>query len=83
MPSSLDDKDKLDNTYNLEVLVGKTKCAHFCNNMYIIFSVVIPNNDESIKEVKDLYFNYSNITIEQVARSNLWYRKWMANAHFQ
>jgi hypothetical protein len=24
MPSSLDDKDKLDNTYNLEVLVGKT-----------------------------------------------------------
>jgi hypothetical protein len=29
MPLSLDDKDKLEDTYNLEVLVGKTKRAHF------------------------------------------------------
>jgi hypothetical protein len=83
MPLSLDDEDKLDDTYNLEVLVGKTKRAHFRYNMYDIFSIVIPNNDETIKEVKDLYFDYSNITIEQVARSNLWYRKWMANVYFE
>ncbi len=79
MPLSLDDEDKLDDTYNLEVLVSKTKRAHFRYDMYNIFSIIIPNDDESIKEVKDLYSDYSNITIKQVARSNLWYRKWMAN----
>jgi hypothetical protein len=51
--------------------------------MYNIFSIVIPNNDETIKEVKDLYSDYSNITIEQVARSSLWYREWMANVSFE
>jgi hypothetical protein len=71
MPLSLDDEDKLNDTYNLEVLVGKTKRAHFRYDMYNIFSIVIPNNDKTIKEGKDLYSNYSNITIEQVARSNL------------
>jgi hypothetical protein len=40
--------------------------------MYNIFSIVIPNDDETIKEIKDLYSNYSNITVEQVTRSNLW-----------
>jgi hypothetical protein len=44
--------------------------------MYNIFSTVI-------KEVKDLYSDYSNITIEQVARSNLWYSEWMANVYFE
>jgi hypothetical protein len=29
IPLSLDDEDKLDDTYNLKVLVGKTKRAHF------------------------------------------------------
>jgi hypothetical protein len=29
MPLSLDDKDKLEHTYNLEVLAGKTKRAPF------------------------------------------------------
>jgi hypothetical protein len=51
--------------------------------MYSIFSIVIPNDGETIKEVKDLYSDYSNITIEQVARSNLWYREWMANVYFE
>jgi hypothetical protein len=83
MPLSLDDEDKLDDTYNLEVLVGKTKRAHFRYDMFNIFSIVIPNDDETIKEVKDLYSDYSNITIEQVARSNLWYREWMANVYFE
>ena len=83
MPLSLDDEDKLDDTYNLEVLVSKTKRAHFRYDMYNIFSIIIPNDDESIKEVKDLYSDYSNITIKQVARSNLWYREWMANVYFE
>jgi hypothetical protein len=84
MPLSLDDEDKLSDTYNFKVLVGKKlKRAHFRYDMYNIFSIVIPNNNKTIKEVKDLYSDYSNITIEQVARSNLCYRKWMANVYFE
>jgi hypothetical protein len=36
MPLFLDDKDKLDNTYNLKVLVGETKRAHFWYNICIM-----------------------------------------------
>jgi hypothetical protein len=31
----------------------------------------------------DLYQEYSNITIEQAARSNLWYREWMIAPYFE
>ena len=30
----------------------------------------------------DLYTDYLNITIEQVTRSNIWYREWMAEPYF-
>jgi hypothetical protein len=59
MPLSLDDEDKLDDTYNLEVLVGKTKHAHFRYDMYSISSIVIPNGNKTINKVKDHYSDYS------------------------
>jgi hypothetical protein len=37
MPLSLDDEDKLDDTYNLEVLVQGTKRAHFKYDMHDMF----------------------------------------------
>jgi hypothetical protein len=83
MPLSLDDEDKLDDTYNLEVLVQRTKREHFKYDMNDVFTIVIPNADGSVKEEKDLYSDYSNITIEQVARSNLWYRQWMVASFFE
>ena len=70
MPLSLDDKDKLDDTYNLEVLVQRTKREHFKYDMHDVFTIVIPNANGTVQETKDLYSDYSNITIEQVARSN-------------
>jgi hypothetical protein len=73
MPLLLDDNDKLDNTYNLEVLVQRTKREHFKYDMHGVFTIVIPNTDGTVQEIKDLYLDYSNITIEQVARSNRWY----------
>jgi hypothetical protein len=51
--------------------------------MHNIFSIVIPEDDKSMHEVKDLYSDYSNITTEQVARLNLWYREWMADSYFE
>ena len=83
IPLSLDDEDKLDDTYNLEVLVQRTKREHFKYDMHDVFTVVIPNADGTVKETKDLYSDYSNITIEQVARSNRWYREWMVAAFFE
>jgi hypothetical protein len=83
MPLSLDDEDKLDDAYNLKVLVQKTKREHCKYDMHNIFSIIIPEEDGSIQEVKDLYSDYSNITINQVARSNLWYREWMVDSYFE
>jgi hypothetical protein len=67
---SLNDEDKLDDTYNLEVLVQRTKREHFKYDMHDVFTIVIPNANGTVQETKDLYSDYSNITIEQVARSN-------------
>jgi hypothetical protein len=83
LPLSLEDEDKLDDTYNLEVLVQKTKREHFKYDMHDVFTIVIPNDDETIASTMDLYTEYSNITIEQVARSNLWYREWMVAPYFE
>jgi hypothetical protein len=83
MPLSLDDEDKIDNTYNLKVLVQRTKQEHFKYDMHDGFTIVIPNADGTVQETKDLYLDYSNITIEQVARSNWWYREWMVATFFE
>jgi hypothetical protein len=72
---SLEDEDKLDDTYNLEVLVQKAKREHFKYDMHDVFTILIPNNDETIASTMDLYQEYSNISIKQVAHSNLWYRE--------
>jgi hypothetical protein len=77
LPLSLLDEDKLDDSCNLEVLVQKTKWKHFKDDMHNVHTIIIPNNDETIKSTMDLYQEYSNITIKQVACSNLWYREWM------
>jgi hypothetical protein len=72
MPLSLDEKHKLGetyNTYNLEILVQNTKCEYFKEDMHNIFPIVTPEEDEYIKEVKDLYSKYSNITIDHCASS--------------
>jgi hypothetical protein len=83
LPLSLKDKDKLDDTYNLEVLVQKTKRENFKYDMHDVFTIVIPDENEAIKARMDLYQDYSNIRIEQVARSNLWYIEWMIEPYFE
>jgi hypothetical protein len=86
MPLSLEDEDKLDDTYNLDILIKKTKRSHFTYDMHDVFTIVYPKdapNEEEIESEKDLYTQYPDITIEDVARSNLWYRTWMDPDFFE
>jgi hypothetical protein len=45
LPLSLEDKDKHNDTYNLEVLVQKTKREHFKYDIHNVFTIVIPNDE--------------------------------------
>jgi hypothetical protein len=81
IPLALSDKDKLDDTYNLEMLVRKTRQAHTDFDMHEVFTIVIPDRVDSIgmrltSTTKDLYKDFSSITIEEVAISNAWCRQW-------
>jgi hypothetical protein len=70
MPLSLDDEDKLNDTYNLDFLIKKMKRNHFKCDMHNVFTIVYPkaapNEDESGSE-KDIYPHYPDITIEEEA----------------
>jgi hypothetical protein len=75
------DKDKLDDTYNLEMLVRKTRQAHTNFDMHDIFTIVIPDRDDSTgmrltSTTKDIYKDIASITIEEVTISYVWYRQW-------
>jgi hypothetical protein len=85
MPLSLEDADKLDDAYNLDVLIKYTKRSHYTYDMHDVFLVVYPKDGTEANMVdytKDLYTQYADISIEDVARSNEWYRTWMNEAWF-
>jgi hypothetical protein len=85
MPLSLEDADKLDDTYNLDVLIKYTRRSHIKYDLHDVFLIVYPKTGAQANVVdytKDLYTEYPDITIEDVARSNEWYRKWMNEACF-
>jgi hypothetical protein len=80
MPLSLEDADKLDDAYNLDVLIKYTKRSHYTYDMHDVFLIVYPKDGSQanvVDHTKDLYTEYPDITIEDVARSNEWYRTWM------
>jgi hypothetical protein len=79
------DADKLDDTYNLDVLIKYTRRSHIKYDMHDIFLIVYPKEGAEanvISHTKDLYTEYPDITIADVARSNEWYRKWMNETWF-
>jgi hypothetical protein len=69
--------------YNLKVLGQRTKQEHFKEDIQDVFMVVIPNANGTVMVTKDLYLDYSNITIKQVAQSNWWYQEWMVAMFFE
>jgi hypothetical protein len=69
MPLSLNYEEKLDDPYNFEALLQmRIKQERFKYDMHNnIFTVVIMNvNHGTMKEMNDLYLDYSNVRIEQV-----------------
>ena len=64
-----------------QMLVRKTRQAHTDYDMHDVFTVVIPDGDDPTgmklsSTSKDLYKDFASITIEEVATSNMWYRRW-------
>jgi hypothetical protein len=75
---SLTDEDKLDDTYNLSTLIGKTKDHLVQYDMHDVFTILIPDpgDHKKILQKKDLFTEYPSVHIEDVLTSNDWYNKW-------
>ena len=82
MSLSLSDEEKLDDTYNLELLIRKTREAHMTYDMHDVFTIVIIDSSGMPTASKDLYSEYSEITIQQTADSNKWYKEWTDDDEF-
>jgi hypothetical protein len=82
---SLTDEDKLDDTYNLSMLIGKTKDHLVQYDMHDVFTILIPdpNDHKKILQEKDLFTEYPSIRIEEVLTSNDWYNKWPMEDTYQ
>ncbi len=74
------DEDKLDDTYNLDIRIKKTKSTMVKYDMHDVFRILIldPQDDSKIVKTKDLFREYTTVSIEQVAASNAWYHTWGA-----
>jgi ferredoxin-fold anticodon binding domain-containing protein len=85
LPLALNDEEKLDDTYSLDVLIRKMKRQHCSFDMQDVFTIIYPDaTDEYIvANTLDLYSEFAKISIEDVARSNLWYRKWLPDPWFE
>ena len=83
---TLSDEDKLDDTYNLDMLVRRTKNAHVNYDMHNVFKILLLDpsdpDEKTIIGTKDLYTEFSEISVEEVAASNRFYNQWAAEDHF-
>jgi hypothetical protein len=73
MDLKIDDPDKLEDTYDLEMSISRTRAHHIKYDMHDVFTIVKPNADPTKFEQVDLYDNYAMVTEEEVAASNEWY----------
>ena len=67
----LDDPELLEDTYNLEIAIEKTKSNHSRFDMNDVFTIVDPDNGYT--EI-DLYTSHSTLTEADVTKSNEWYQ---------
>jgi hypothetical protein len=85
LPLALNDEEKLDDTYSLEVLIRKMKRQHCTFDMHDVFTIIYPDpvSEAIVATTLDLYTEFAKISIEDVARSNLWYREWLSDPWFE
>jgi hypothetical protein len=83
VPLTLTNKSKLDDTYNLDMLVRKTRQVHTMYDMHDVFRIFMLDTDGvTVIGEKNLYTEYATITMQQVAKSNKWYCTWPVDTTF-
>ena len=83
---NLTDERRLDDLYNMSIMIAKTKASHQQYDMCDVFTIVFPLSEGSrTLEDKhlDLYTQYNEITEEEVAASCEWYNKWTAKEYYR
>ena len=84
---TLADEDKLDDTYNLDMLVRKMRNAHYNYDMHNVFTILTFVKNDTVRKLptgtKDLYTEFSEITIDEVKFSNEFYNKWAKAPYYK
>ena len=84
---TLTDEDKLDDTYNLDMLVRKMRNAHYNYDLHNVFTILIFAQGDTTRKsptgTKDLYTEFSEITVNEVKFSNEFYNKWAKAFYFK
>jgi hypothetical protein len=81
-------EDKLDDTYNLEMLIEHMRSSHGDYEMGDVFRIISWGVDPISGDLqinggsKDLYSDYSNLSVESVAQSNEFYRTYVDDETF-
>jgi hypothetical protein len=81
-------EDKLDDTYNLEMLIEHTISSHADYEIDDVYNIIswgvdpTTNNLKVNRGSKDLYSDYSHISVEDVAQTNEFYRTYVEEETF-
>jgi fructose 1,6-bisphosphatase len=81
MPLTLSNEDKFDDTNSLEMVIKQTYHRSFEFEIHDVLQntlSVYPNDPQEcdIIQVKSLYKDYTNFSIDEVCTSTYWYRRW-------
>lgn len=82
---TLSEEDKLDDTYNIGIQVGKIK-SHFTRyDMHDVMGIVYfgPRGMSNPMGTFDLFASYSTISEKEVALSNQWYNEYTAKDYYR
>ena len=77
---ALSDTEKLDDTYNVALLIDRMKDHCVKYDLHGVFNIVDPKDPATTPDIHEslgnLFKSYATITPDSVARSNEWYRRW-------
>ncbi|KAL7568008.1 hypothetical protein ACA910_004593 [Epithemia clementina (nom. ined.)] len=87
MSLDFSDEKRLDELYNMSIMISKTKAAHLQYDMCDVFKIVFPAlpgcRELSDRTPVDLYTHYDEVTEEEVAQSCEWYRKYTKKNYYR
>ena len=81
MDLKIEDPDKLEDTYDLEMSLNKTR-AHFEKyDMLDVFTIVKQANDPAAYRFTNLFEAYASLTLKEITDSNEWYATMTEDPH--